>query len=49
MPGMLMGKKFQWNFNQNTNEKGFEYVVYKMVAILSRSQCVKYTVKIKQY
>ena len=39
-----LGNKFQWNFNQNTTffieENGFEYVVWKLTAILSRPQCV---------
>ena len=36
--------KFQWNVNQNSyvfiQENPFEYVVWKMAAILSRLQCV---------
>ena len=35
----------QWNFNRNYNifsqENAYEYVVWKMAAILSRPQCVK--------
>ena len=37
--------KLRWNFNWNSNifieENAFETVVWKMAAILSRSQCVK--------
>ena len=40
-----IGNKFQWNINRNSNilirENAFENVVWKMVAILPRPQCVK--------
>ena len=40
-----LGKKLKWNFDRNWNifiqENAFENVVWKMAAILSRSQCVK--------
>ena len=38
--------KLQWNFNRNSyifiQENAFENVVWKMAAILSRPQCVKF-------
>ena len=41
-----IGNKFQWNFNLNSNifiqENAFDNVVWKMVAILSRPQCVNW-------
>ena len=40
-----LGNKLQWNLNRNLyifiQENAFENVVWKMAAILSRSQCVK--------
>ena len=42
----LEKKNVQWNLNQNSyifiQENAFEIVVWKMSAILSRPQCVKY-------
>ena len=39
-----LGNKLHWNFNRNSyifiQENAFEKVVWKMAAILSRSQCV---------
>ena len=40
-----LGDKLRWNLNRNSHifiqENAFEHVVWKMAAILSRSQCVK--------
>ena len=42
---LTLGNKLQWNTNRNLyifiQENAFENVVWKMVAILSRPQCVK--------
>ena len=41
-----LGNKLQWNFNRNSNifieENTFENVVYEILFILSRPQCVKH-------
>ena len=43
-----LGKKLQWDLNQNLNiliqENGLENVVWKMAAILSWPQCVKFDI-----
>ena len=41
-----LGTKFQWNFKRNSHifiqENAFEYVVWKMAAILSQPQCINF-------
>ena len=40
---LLIGNKFQWNLNRNhifIQENGFQNVIWKMVAIWCRPQCV---------
>ena len=45
-----LGTRVQWNFNRNSNifiqENAFENVVWKMVTILSRHQCVDPWIKL---
>ena len=42
--GILIRNKLQWNANRNSNffieENAFQYVIWKMLAIFSRPQCV---------